>query len=158
DVPASDPVVQKAAETVRRDCVNSSHTYSISLAIMFLDRLEEEADVMLIQSMTVRLLAGQTAAGGWTYHCPSAAGDEVRRLTDSLKKRELKGGREIPKKKKPEDGVNRELPKEIQEQLRKIAPPKAVAPQPGAGGGAGNPYEPLLAISRAEGDNSNTQF
>src|SRR5262249_10360484 len=101
---------------------------------------------------------GQTYAGGWTYHCPPAAGDEARRLTELLKQRELKGGREMPKKKKPEDGANRELPKEIQEQLKRLAPPKAVAPQPGAGGGAGNPYEALWAIPGAEADNPNTQF
>jgi hypothetical protein len=157
DVPANDPQVQKAAELVRKYSVNCTHTYSLSLAIMFLDRLEEEADVRLIQSMTVRLLAGQTGAGGWTYHCPPASGDEMRRLDEVLKQRELKGGRELPKKKKPEDGGKWELPKEIQGQLRNIAPPKAVPPQ-AAGGGGNNPYDPLLAISRIEGDNSNTQF
>src|SRR5260370_337309 len=158
DVPASDPVVQQAAELVRQHCVNSTHTYSISLAIMFLDRLDEEADVILIQSMAVRLLAGQTAARGWTYHCSSPVGvDETRRLTDLLQKRnELKGGREMPKKKKFEEGVDRELPKEIQEQLRKIVPPKAVAQQPM--GNPAIPAETILAISRVEGDNSNTQF
>jgi hypothetical protein len=155
DVPASDPAVQKAADVVRQKCINCSYTYSISLAIMFLDRLEEEADVPLIQSMTVRLLAGQTGAGGWTYNCPSMGGDEDRRLMDLLKKRnELKGAREMPKKKKLEEGVRPELPKEIQAMLRNITPPKPINPQPGAGGGTAA----LLAISNAEGDNSNTQF
>src|SRR6266852_3772688 len=158
DVPTSDPVVQQAADLVRQHCVTSTHTYSISLAIMFLDRLDEEADVILIQSMAVRLLAGQTAAGGWTYFCPSVGADETRRLTDSLQKRnELKGGREMPKKKKFEEGVDRELPKEIQDQLRKIVPPKAAAQQPPMGR-PGIPAETILAISHIEGDNSNTQF
>src|SRR5260370_34805642 len=49
DVPASDPVVQQAAELVRQHCGNSTHTSSISLALMFFDRLDEEADVILIQ-------------------------------------------------------------------------------------------------------------
>src|SRR5207249_10809808 len=101
---------------------------------------------------------GQTAAGGWTYHCSFPVGaDETRRLTDLLQKRnELKGGREMPKKKKFEEGVDRELPKEIQEQLRKIVPPKAAAQQPM--GRPGIPAETILAISHTEGDNSNTQF
>src|SRR6266478_2647495 len=74
DVPVTDSAVVKAADVVRQKCINCSYTYSISLAIMFLDRLDEEADVPLIQSMTVRLLAGQTGAGGWTYHCSSPVG------------------------------------------------------------------------------------
>src|SRR5437763_771065 len=75
---------------------------------------------------------GQKPAGGWSYQCPSAVGaHETRRLTGSRQKRnELKGGREMPKKKKFEEGVDRELPKEIQDQLRKIVPPKAAAQQP----------------------------
>lgn len=159
DVPASDPTVLKAADLVRQKCVTCSYTYSISLAIVFLDRLDQEADVPLIQAMTVRLLAGQTAAGGWSYTCPSVGAEENRRLTDLLKKRnELKAGQEMPKKKKLEDGAPRELPKEIQAQLRNITPPKPVNPQPGAGGAGGLPTDSLLAISRAEGDNSNTQF
>src|SRR5438093_7392804 len=43
DVPANDPQVQKAAELVRKHSVNCTGTYSLSLRIMFLDRLEEEA-------------------------------------------------------------------------------------------------------------------
>jgi len=156
DVPPGDPAVAKAADIVREKCISCMHTYSISLAIIFLDRLDEEADVPLIQSMTIRLLAGQTGAGGWTYHCPSGGGDENRRLTDLLKKRrELRAGTEMPKKNKLEEGAKRELPKEIQAQLRNLAPPKAVNPQ-AAGGGLAT--DALLAISNVEGDNSNTQF
>src|SRR5436309_1007958 len=39
DVPANDPQVQQAAELIRKHSVNCTHTYSLSLAIMFLDRL-----------------------------------------------------------------------------------------------------------------------
>jgi hypothetical protein len=156
DVPPSDPAVQRAAEVVRKECVNCTYTYSLSLAIMFLDRLEEEGDVALIESMTVRLLAGQTYAGGWTYHCPQANADEVKRLTEIVKKRnELRAGVEPPKKKKFEEGMKRELPKEIQNQLRNL--PRPAAPQ--QQGQAGNlPTDALLAQSHTEGDNSNTQF
>ncbi len=126
DVPANDLAVQRAAQVVREASMSQVQTYSLSLSILFLDRLGEESDVPLIQSMTVRLLGGQKAAGGWTYQCPSIAGDEVRRLTDQLKRQnELRGGKEMPKKKNLEEGAKRELPKEIQDQLRKIAPPAA---------------------------------
>jgi hypothetical protein len=157
EVPASDPAVAKAADLVREKCVNCNFTYSISLAIMFLDKLDEEADVPLIQSMTIRLLAGQTGEGGWTYHCPSVGGDEIRRLNDLVKKRhELKGGKELPKKKKLEDGPLPALPKEVQAQLRELAPPKPVDPK--ALGPFRIPTDALLAQGHAEGDNSNTQF
>jgi hypothetical protein len=157
DVPPNDPAVTKAAEIVREKCVTCTYTYSLSTSIMFLDKLDEEADVPLIQSMAIRLLAGQTAAGGWTYNCPSAGGEEMRRLTDLVKnRRELKSGKEMPKKKKLDDGPPRQLPKEVQDQLRNLVPPKPVDPQ--QMGVARIPSEALLAISRAEGDNSNTQF
>jgi hypothetical protein len=156
DVPPSDPAVQKAAEVVRQHSISCGYTYALSLSIMFLDRLDEEADVRLIQSMTIRLLAGQTAAGGWIYTCPPTHGDEVRRLTDLVQKRnELKGGREMPKKKKLEDGAKIDLPKEIQDQLNKLRPPAAVNPQQMAGNAG---QDALLALSGVEGDNSNTQF
>ena len=159
DVPPSDPAVQKAAEVVRHNSISCGYTYAISLAIMFLDRLDEEADVPLIQSMSIRLLAGQTAHGGWTYTCPAPQGDEVRRLTDLVQKRnELKGGREMPKKKKLEDGANIELPKEIKDQLNKLRPPGAVNFQGQMAGNGAASQDALLGLSRVEGDNSNTQF
>jgi hypothetical protein len=160
DVPPSDPAVQRAAEVVRQNSISCAYTYTLSLSIMFLDRLDEEGDVRLIQSMTIRLLAGQTAHGGWTYTCPMPQGDEMRRLTDLVQKRnELKGGREMPKKKKLEDG-QRELPKEIQDQLGKIRPPGAInnLQQPMAGFAGAVSQDALFALSRTEGDNSNTQF
>jgi hypothetical protein len=158
DVPANDPSIQRAAQVVREASMTQVQTYSLSLSIMFLDRLGEEADVPLIQSMTVRLLGGQKAAGGWTYQCPSISADEVRRLTDQLKRQnELHGGKEPPKKKDPDQGAKRELPKEIQNQLRNITPPVAQPmQQPVVGAGGGD--NALLAMSGVEGDNSNTQF
>src|SRR5262249_26126661 len=126
DVPANDPAVQRAAQVVREASISQVQTYSLSLSIMFLDRLGEEADVPFIQSMTVRLMRGQKAAGGWSYVCPSISAEEVRRLTDQLKRQnELRGGKEPPKKKNLDEGVKRELPKEIQNQLRNIARPAA---------------------------------
>src|SRR5262245_125079 len=56
--PADDPVVKIIAEMARERCVESNRVYSVSLAILFLDRLGDERDVPLIQAMAVRLMEG----------------------------------------------------------------------------------------------------
>src|SRR5262249_28344609 len=97
-VEEKDPSVQKAADAVRRLSIGLTHTYSLALSILFLDRLGEQGDVALIESMTVRLLAGQNANGGWTYSCPNLPESELRRLTNLLTQRnELVAGGGIPK-------------------------------------------------------------
>jgi hypothetical protein len=96
-------------------------------------------DVPFIESMAVRLMAGQNRRGGWGYECPENDGPECRRLAALLAgaKRELKGQSEKPKvkggKRKPE-----ELPEEIRGQIARLA---AAGP-----------------TNDAFGDNSNTQF
>src|SRR4051812_1366449 len=64
DVPAEDKGIQKAAEVVRNGVVQEKQTYALALAILFLDRLGDPVDIALIESLTVRLLAGQTKEGG----------------------------------------------------------------------------------------------
>jgi hypothetical protein len=155
-VKPDDKAVQKAAGAVREAGVKLTHTYSLSLSILFLDRLGDPEDIPLIESMTVRLLAGQTASGGWSYHCPDVSPAEVKRLTDHLRQRnELVGRRELPKEgrvtpKDDKDGKEKteprrtakDLPKEIQDQLALI---NRQRPGPGGEGHDGS-------------DNSNTQF
>jgi hypothetical protein len=139
-VASDDKAVLEAARAVRAAGIPCTHTYSIALAILFLDRLGDRGDVALIESLTVRLLAGQGADGGWTYQCPEISDDEVRRLATHLKKTtELVGRRELPRPGTPRRTVN-DLPLAIQAQLQQISrrPPEAR----GAGGS----------------DNSNTQF
>ena len=73
-VSPKDPAVQKAAGFVRKHIPNLTghhETYELSLAILFLDRLGETTDKALIRTMALRLVAGQTAAGGWSYELPS---------------------------------------------------------------------------------------
>src|SRR5262249_42773964 len=60
DVPPTDPAIRKAAAELRQASLELTHNYSISLAILFFDRLGEPDDGYLIQSLGVRLLAGQT--------------------------------------------------------------------------------------------------
>ena len=72
-------------ESVRSASTTMHETYTLSLSILFLDRLGDPADVPLIESMTVRLMAGQGPGGGWSYTCPNLSQAEVRRLTAHLK-------------------------------------------------------------------------
>jgi hypothetical protein len=139
DVPADDKAVVKAADAVRAASVTCTHTYSISLSILFLDRLGDPLDVPLIESLTVRLLAGQSVAGGWSYDCPPIGADEQRRLTTKVRERtELVGRRELPKP-GAEKRTARDLSPEIQEQLAVLS--RRIAP-----------------AVQSNGDNSNTQF
>jgi hypothetical protein len=146
-VPANDPAIEKAARAVRQAGVTVSQTYVLSTAIMFLDRLGDPADADLIQSMAVRLLAGQDPlSGGWTYNCPPPGDSEVRRLQAALKQRSEMVARPAPPEapKAPPDAPKGrsskpELPKEIQQQLRLIN------------------QQARTATGQAT-DNSNTQF
>src|SRR5205814_960648 len=86
-----DEAVSKAADVIRAMSPYIGETYSIALAIMFLDRLGDVRDLPLLESLTVRLLAGQMAEGGWGYQCPPVSEQEVARLTAHVKNRnELK--------------------------------------------------------------------
>ncbi len=84
-VPAGDPVVQKAADFVRRRAAKLVETYDIGLAVVFLDRLGDSRDKNLIQSLAIRLVAGQSSAGGWGYKCPVLNVSEEREVREFLK-------------------------------------------------------------------------
>lgn len=140
DVPANDVQIKAAAEYIRAVAPEMTQTYSIALAIVFLDRVGDPQDVPLVESLTIRLLAGQRANGGWHYTCPPIADSEIERLRTVVKNRvELKGGVKLPE---PKRRTAKDLPKEIQQQLTSIAR----APQ--------FPRD----IRDTYADNSNTQF
>lgn len=127
-VSAKDPSVQKAAEAVRHAVPDLGHTYSISLAILLLDRLGDPGDVGLIHALALRLLGGQNASGGWSYDCPLLDREPGRR--------EL--ARQAPPAGGPtEERQSRDLPPEVRGQLETINP--AEVPDRGS-------------------DNSNTKF
>src|SRR5262245_54382435 len=69
-VPAIDPAIQKAARELRQAGIELTHNYSLAAAILFFDRLGDPADAYLIQTLGVRLLAGQSYADGWSYQAP----------------------------------------------------------------------------------------
>ena len=139
-VAGDDATVRKAAKAVRERSASLTKTYALSLAIMFLDRLGDPADAELIDSMAIRLLAGQNPrSGGWTYECPPLADAEVRRLQTSLQNRSELVARPEPPQAPERRATVQDLPQGIQQQLQLINQ------QQGA------------AFGQA-GDNSNTQF
>src|SRR5579884_2897286 len=69
-VPPNDPVIQRTARYVRSQQATVEGTYDLSLGILLLDRLGDPKDKKLIQKYALRLVAGQTATGGWGYKCP----------------------------------------------------------------------------------------
>ncbi|MBM4072086.1 MAG: hypothetical protein FJ271_24640 [Planctomycetes bacterium] len=85
DAPAGDPAVKKAAAFVRAYSANLNQTYDMSLAILFLDRLGDPKDRALIQQLAVRLIAGQTGNGGWSYECPILSNPEKKELLTFLR-------------------------------------------------------------------------
>jgi len=138
-VPADDKAVQKAAQVARVSCVDLTQTYSLSLCILFLDRLGDKDDAAFIKNMTAKLLAGQVRNGMWSYHCPGNGAKQRTELITALKTR---GSSEATKKSetndpKPQPG---DLTREIELQLATI--------------GSSDRPEWL----HKNGDNSNTQF
>jgi hypothetical protein len=120
-VPPDDPAVRRAAAAVRSVCGEVTYNYSLTLAILFLDRLGEPIDTALIQSMTVRLLGGQNAEGAWGYNSPRPSPEEVRRLNGLLKQnRELTTGRKPPRPAEDGGGNAGALPREIRAQLDQL--------------------------------------
>ncbi len=145
DVKADDPAVHRVIENVRKNAISSKDTYSLSVFLMFLDRLGDPADEPLIQSIAVRLLGGQAGNGGWGYTCPDPPESEVRRLTNAVQHPDQVVPPDKPKDPddKPTRPTPKDLPKEILDQIARIN----AAPPPGAGTGQVYP-----------GDNSNTQL
>ena len=84
-VPAGDPVVQKAADFVRKRGPDLVETYDIGLAVVFLNRLGDTRDRNLIRSLAYRLVAGQSSDGGWGYKCPVLTVTEEREVEEFLK-------------------------------------------------------------------------
>src|SRR5262249_3900623 len=124
EVPPADPAVKEAAEYLRKSWtdVNDEYTtYAISLAILFFDRLGDPADTPIIQALGVRLLAGQNAAGGWTYMCPPLGADDLRQLRAMIERQvELKTKPELPKAGAKQSDNKPALPKEIKQILGRL--------------------------------------
>lgn len=95
-VPPDDPVIQNMAKIIRQAAVSQGQTYQIALDIIFLDKLGEDIDSILIQSLGARLIVGQNSAGGWSYGCPGIDDTEKQRLNGALQNASLKGTNKPP--------------------------------------------------------------
>jgi hypothetical protein len=73
-VKPDDPALANVTRFVRSAAPGETRTYNISLAILYLDRLGDTRDELLIQMLGVRLYSGLMASGGWGYNCGSPAG------------------------------------------------------------------------------------
>lgn len=78
-------VIRRAASFVRDNCAKLSATYDLSLALLFLDRLGDPADENLIQTLALRLIAGQSFSGGWSYRCPVLSPGQHQQLLAALR-------------------------------------------------------------------------
>jgi len=91
--PAGDEAIKAIAAAVREAAYKETKTYSVALCLLFLDRLENPADVPLIQMLAARLVAGQNAKGGWSYECVDAVPEaDEKLLRAGLKEQQLVGG------------------------------------------------------------------
>ncbi|MCI0463914.1 MAG: hypothetical protein L0Z62_43830 [Gemmataceae bacterium] len=138
-VAPDDADVKKAAQFVRKGCADLKYVYSLSLAVLFLDRLGDPQDVPLIEALAVRLLAAQDRKqGAWSYYSPDPSADEVRRLTEVVQKHKDGQAKHVA----PRDRKVRpwkEVPQEVRDEITRIAR------------GPGH-------TATMEVDNSNTQF
>jgi hypothetical protein len=134
------PAVQAAAKMVRKASVDLSYNYAICLTIFFLDKLGDPDDGDLIDSLAVRLIAGQSRHGGWGYQCPAAPQTEKDRLLDLIRKRPTE--RQLAKNSKPVKKKQRafnDLPRPLQQLWLQVR-------------------EKAEFFQIVDGDNSNTQF
>jgi hypothetical protein len=90
-VPKDDPAVERLSNIIHDDAPNLDQTYSLSLAILFLDRLGDPKDDKLLRLLGARLMAGQTASGGWWYICPALPEDEAEKFLTYLDTNPLAG-------------------------------------------------------------------
>ena len=177
-VPADDDHVQKAVQHVRQLIPRLNATYELALVILFLDRLGDPADEPRIQTCALRLVAGQSPAGGWTYNCPLLSPEQEQDLLTIMRQtrptnaldlfvrdpggaappgflqdpaKDLRGGSSIDAKLLPADKRPTD-PEELQKALTRLPGYLKVLPalQPPA------KSHPLPRTDRS--DNSNTQF
>jgi hypothetical protein len=90
-VPPHDPAIQKAAQFARSYMAKINRTYPAALFLLFFDRLGDPQDKERIRELAMRLVAGQTAQGGWGYNVPILKGDDTAALTAYLRARDRDG-------------------------------------------------------------------
>jgi hypothetical protein len=91
-IPGNEPVLKEVTACIREAACTETQTYHLALYVLYLDRLGDPADVPIIQMLAVRLLAGQSSQGGWTYQCPAGADTIQTQLRNALLTAELRAG------------------------------------------------------------------
>lgn len=84
-VTPDDATVKSITAKVRDVSYKVNSTYPVALALMYLDRLGDPSDAVRIQMLAIRLLAGQTAGGGWGYSCCAAPKPEEEKWLREVK-------------------------------------------------------------------------
>jgi hypothetical protein len=84
-VAPNDPLIQQAARYLRSRSAKLDTTYELALGLLFLDRLGDPKDKQLIQTFALRLIAGQSATGGWGYRCPPLSAKAQEELLTVLR-------------------------------------------------------------------------
>jgi hypothetical protein len=74
----------------------TDRTYDIALAILFLDRLGDPEDELLIESLGLRLMDGQAQDNGWSYNCPALDPNNQKRLQAHYEQLQKAGPRKLP--------------------------------------------------------------
>lgn len=85
-VPKTGPAIRKVVEYTRATCLNTTVNYSISLAIIFLDRHGDPEDAPLIEALACQLLAQEAGRGLWSYHCPPIPAADRETFREMAKK------------------------------------------------------------------------
>ncbi len=184
-VPADDERMVKVTERVRAYAKSPQavQTYDIALALLYLDKLADPQDRPLLQSLGLRLLAGQLRGGGWTYTCHRLSSEAEKQLLILLERtrpekagelmiRDSGGGllelggklvREedlVAGSIKDMDTAYQKL-QGIQDDLKRFPELGRVASLQGPQGQGGDPRRGRRGLPWAidhQGDNSNTQF
>lgn len=152
-LPTAGPQVQAVAQRVRDAAPRLTHTYALSLAVIFLNKLGEAKDHALIRTFALRLIAGQNRWGGWKYNCPILNDDEERQLLDFLRATSPAARIGIIARRNAEASEIKELPGRLKELPVARLEPRLSLPE--------RPSEPTAAGPRNDqrfDDNSNTQF
>lgn len=147
---ADDSAVVAIAGLVRDKAPAETGTYQASIAVLFLDRLGDPRDEVLIQRLGTRLYGGLLATGGYSYQCPDLVPAAATAAMTTAPP-------PAPAKPKVDDGFPQAKPR---------APGTAAAdPNPGklhpsvAGYNAAvRQVVRRLGRRQEDGDNSNTQF
>ncbi|HEV3443682.1 MAG TPA: hypothetical protein VG099_03510, partial [Gemmataceae bacterium] len=94
-----DKAVQQIAWEVRQRAPHIEFTYSIAVAVLFLDRLNAEreknpdpTDRARIRMLALRLIAGQNPKSGWDYFCRVLPAADEDRLVQRLQSGEYRPG------------------------------------------------------------------